>query len=187
MPKNGRLSAKEFDNIHFLHDRGLEISEIMRITGRSEDTIRLSLKVETFDGYLEQNKKTREARIQRESKNDLDDRKKIIEENDMNDLVEYLQAALNIAIRLKVRRSPEKDDEEYLKSIQGHLDLLTNQWQELWDNALSSDVINFFIDMGTAILKAVDDFGLFKTAAIAAVGALTFKAKGGGRAKKLSK
>ena len=117
MPKNGRLSAKEFDNIHFLHDRGLEISEIMRITGRSDDTIRRVLKVETFDGYIEQNKTIREARIQHESKNDLDDRKRIIEENDMNDLVSFLQSALNIAIRLKVRRSPEKDDDKYLQSI----------------------------------------------------------------------
>ena len=39
------------------------------------------------------------------------------EENELNDLVKHLQNALNIAIKLKVRRSPEKDDEEYLQSI----------------------------------------------------------------------
>ena len=68
MPKNGRLSPKEFDNIHFLNDRGLEITEITRITGRSDDTIRRTLKVQTFEGYLEQNKMIKDARIKRESK-----------------------------------------------------------------------------------------------------------------------
>lgn len=57
-----------------------------------------------------------------------------------------------------------KENEEYLKSIQGHLDQLTNKWQELWTNELNRDTINFFIDLGKVLLEAADSIGVLNLA-----------------------
>jgi len=66
MPKNGIVTDVEFSNIQFLHNRGCKNSEICRITGRSEDTIRRCLKETTYPGYVQANKNARVARNERE-------------------------------------------------------------------------------------------------------------------------
>lgn len=60
--------------------------------------------------------------------------------------------------------SAMEENARYAQSIQGHLDLLTNKWQEMWDSAINSDIINFFIDLGTGALDLVDKIGLIKSA-----------------------
>ena len=57
-----------------------------------------------------------------------------------------------------------KENEKYLESIQGHLDQLTNKWQELWTNELNRDTINFFIDLGKVLLEAADSIGVLNLA-----------------------
>ena len=78
--------------------------------------------------------------------------------------------------------SATEENERYMKSIQGHLDLLTNKWQEMWDTSIDSEVINFFIDLGTNILELVDKVGLvesvFGATSLALGGFLSYKKMG---------
>lgn len=55
------------------------------------------------------------------------------------------------------------ENEKYLDSIQGRIDLFNNAVQTMWSNALSDDVIKFFVNAGTFLVKAVDSLGLIKT------------------------
>lgn len=48
------------------------------------------------------------------------------------------------------------ENERYLESIQGHLDRLATSWQELWNNAVESRVLKFFIDLGTQLVKTAN-------------------------------
>lgn len=78
-----------------------------------------------------------------------------------------------------------EENEKYMESIEGHLDQLINKWQELWSNTTNRDQINWFIDLAKAILDAVDNIGLLKSAFIGIAGILAIKqtTKGGGRGK----
>ena len=80
-----------------------------------------------------------------------------------------------------------KENEKYKESIQGHLDELTNKWQEVWDSAIDEGVINFFIDLGTSVLELVDNFGLLQSIIGTVAIGLGFKSlKKDGRLKKSS-
>ena len=57
-----------------------------------------------------------------------------------------------------------KENEKYLDSIQGRIDLLKNATQTLWHNLLDSDVVKFFVDLLTKLVKLVDEIGLLGTA-----------------------
>ena len=61
------------------------------------------------------------------------------------------------------------ENEKYLDSIQGRIDLFTNSLQTMWMNFINSDALKFIIDLGTAIIKFTDSMGLIPTA----VGAFT--------------
>lgn len=61
--------------------------------------------------------------------------------------------------------SAMKENQKYLDSISGHLDVLQNKWQEVWQGTAGRDMINPIIDAGTAILNLVDNVGLLQTAA----------------------
>lgn len=74
--------------------------------------------------------------------------------------------------------SAYKENEKYLSSIQGRIDLLKNATQTMWTDAINSDAIKFFVDLGTAIIKLVDDIGLFKTALGGLFAASSLKGKG---------
>ena len=52
-----------------------------------------------------------------------------------------------------------KENEAYLDSIQGRIDLFTNSLQTMWMNAISSDAIKSFVDAGTTIIKIIDKIG----------------------------
>lgn len=66
----------------------------------------------------------------------------------------------------------------YLDSISGHIEKLKNQWQSLWASDNSREIINFFVDLGSGILKVVDDVGLLKTAIVGIATTTAFKNKG---------
>ena len=78
--------------------------------------------------------------------------------------------------------SAEIENAKYIDSISGHLEKLKNAWQEVWANTLNRDVINFFLDLGTAILKVVSNIGLIPSLLIAGGGIATLYefAKNGG-------
>ena len=54
--------------------------------------------------------------------------------------------------------------EKVSQSITFHLNQLTNAWQELWANAANRDVNNMFIDLGTTILKVINEVGGLQSA-----------------------
>lgn len=56
--------------------------------------------------------------------------------------------------------SAERENERYVESIQGQLNILENQWNELWTTGFNQDVMLFFIDLGQAILEVADNVGI---------------------------
>ena len=66
-----------------------------------------------------------------------------------------------------------KENEKYLDSIQGRIDLFNNSVQAMWQNTLDSDVVKWFVNVGTALVKIIDKLGLVRTAlAGLAIGAM---------------
>ena len=52
--------------------------------------------------------------------------------------------------------SAMKENERYLDSIQGRIDLFTNSVQTFWMNAISSDFVKGIVDIGTTLMKVLD-------------------------------
>ncbi len=75
-----------------------------------------------------------------------------------------------------------------MESISGHVARLQNQWQNLWAETANRDVINFFLDFATTVLKVADDIGVLNVLLFGGGGLFAaFKSiKGEGRLKKLS-
>ena len=59
--------------------------------------------------------------------------------------------------------SAMSENEKYLSSIQGKIELFTNAIQTMWMNTLNDDVIKFFVDVGAAAVQLVDKLGLIPT------------------------
>lgn len=59
-----------------------------------------------------------------------------------------------------------KENEKYLESIQGRIDLFNNAVQTMWSNAINDDFIKFIINAGTQLVKFIDNVGVLKTAFI---------------------
>ena len=57
-----------------------------------------------------------------------------------------------------------KENEKYLDSIQGRIDLFNNAVQTMWSNALDDDFIKFIINVGTNLVKITDKIGLVRVA-----------------------
>ena len=70
-----------------------------------------------------------------------------------------------------------KENEKYLDSVQGRIDILTNSMQTLWNNTLNSDVLKFFLDIANAIVKVIDKVGLLGTAISAILAKNAFSKK----------
>ena len=60
-----------------------------------------------------------------------------------------------------------KENETQLDSIEGRITRFTNAVQTMWKNTLDSDVVKWFVDLGTKIVKLIDKIGLVKSAFIA--------------------
>lgn len=72
-----------------------------------------------------------------------------------------LEAAYKSA--MEAEGSALAENEKYLDSIQGRIDLFNNSIQTMWSNTLNSDVVKFFVNLGTSLVKIVDKFGLINT------------------------
>lgn len=68
---------------------------------------------------------------------------------------------------LEAEGSALEENEKYLDSIQGKIDLFTNAVQTMWSNTLDSSVVKGFVDLGTAIIKIVDKLGLINSILLA--------------------
>ena len=80
-----------------------------------------------------------------------------------------------------------RENEAYLDSIQGHLDLLKNSWDNLWVNDKNREVITGVLDVLTRILDVVNEIGLGWIAAIGGGAFAAYKSiKGEGRVKKFT-
>ena len=86
------------------------------------------------------------------------------------------EAALQTA--LTATGSATQENEKYLESISGRLDILTANFQNLWANAIDDSVLVFFIDLGSTILDLVDNFGMLNTLISSFVGISTLKGAG---------
>ena len=68
---------------------------------------------------------------------------------------------------LHAEGSAYKENEKYMNSIQGKIDLFNNAVQTLWNNTLDDAWIKGFVDFGTEIVKLIDNVGMLTTALIA--------------------
>lgn len=71
---------------------------------------------------------------------------------------EDLKAAYEDA--MNAEGSALEENERYLDSIQGKIDQFNNAMQSMWSNTLDSDVVKWFVSIGTELIKIVDTIGL---------------------------
>lgn len=74
-----------------------------------------------------------------------------------------LEGAYNSA--LNAEGSALKENEKYLDSIQGRIDLFKNSLQTMWSDELSSDTIKQFVDLGRVLVEVIDKVGLLNSLA----------------------
>ena len=55
------------------------------------------------------------------------------------------------------------ENEKYLDSIQGRIDLFTNSVQTMWNTELDNGIIKFFVNLGTNLVKTIDKLGMINT------------------------
>ncbi len=60
---------------------------------------------------------------------------------------------------MEAEGSALKENETYLDSIQGRIDQFTNALQTFWNNLLNSDIIKWFVTLGTKVLELASKFG----------------------------
>lgn len=59
-----------------------------------------------------------------------------------------------------------EENEKYLDSIQGRMDLFNNSLQTMWNNELNSDIIKWFVELGRVLIETIDLLGLVPSAFI---------------------
>ena len=64
---------------------------------------------------------------------------------------------------LEAEGSALQENEKYLDSIQGRIDLFNNSVQTMWKNTLDDDVVKWIVNLGTQLIKLIDNIGLLKT------------------------
>ena len=83
--------------------------------------------------------------------------------------------------------SSQEELQKYMDSIQGKTDQLTNSFQTMWNNALSSDLLKFLLDVANALVKITDFVGPLNVAFSSLVGKITFDSGIGVEFKNLKK
>lgn len=91
--------------------------------------------------------------------------------SNMQDLEGAYKSAMN------AEGSALKENEAYLDSIQGRIDLFTNSLQTMWMNFINDDVVKFIVDVGRGLITLIDKLGALETIIIGYMGYLTFVKK----------
>lgn len=97
-------------------------------------------------------------------------------------LIENFQTARDVVKSAEqAMGSATEENKVFQASIEGHLEQLSNKWQEMWANSINRDTINFVLDLGTALIGVADTLGLMSTL----LGGISFLGltQGGGRGK----
>lgn len=76
----------------------------------------------------------------------------------MSDLTNAYETAMN------AEGSAARENATYMDSIQGRIDQFNNAVQTMWMNFISSDVIKFIVNIGTALANLIDKVGVLQTA-----------------------
>ena len=71
----------------------------------------------------------------------------------VEDAIEASSESANSALR---------ENEVWLDSIEGKISLLTNATQTMWQNTLDDEVVKWFVDLGTQLVKLIDNVGLLR-------------------------
>ena len=74
--------------------------------------------------------------------------------NNMEDLQGAYESALNS------EGSAFRENEQYLDSIQGRIDLLTNAVQTMWMNFIDDRAVKFIVDLATKLVQLINKVGL---------------------------
>ena len=74
--------------------------------------------------------------------------------------------------------SADKENEKYLRSINGRISLFTSAMQLMWKNTINSEFIKFFVDFGTLLVGIVDKLGFLNVAIVATTVSLLLFHKG---------
>ena len=99
-----------------------------------------------------------------------------IDDMDQAALLELISGKRNSSVIAAILQNPEelkeafedannasgsalKENEKYLDSIQGKIDQFNNAVQSMWSDTLDSDVVKFFVDLATQLVKIVDAVG----------------------------
>lgn len=86
---------------------------------------------------------------------------------------ELLEKGYSVA--LNADGSALEENEKYLNSISGKIEILKTSLEEMWNNAIDSDFMKFIVDLGTAIINLVDKVDLLRAAFVGLGGFLGFK------------
>lgn len=103
-----------------------------------------------------------------------------ISDIDQAALLELLAGKRNASVLAAILQAPEqlkaayedannaqgsalKENEKYLDSIQGKIDQFTNAVQTMWKNTLDDDVVKFFVELATNLVKILDKLGPIET------------------------
>ena len=62
--------------------------------------------------------------------------------------------------------SAQRENEEYLASIEAHIQILTAKWQEFWNSAINRDEINWILDRAGDLLDIAQKIGTIPTLGI---------------------
>ena len=65
---------------------------------------------------------------------------------------------------LNAEGSAERENQRYVESIQGQLNILQNKWNELWTTSTNQDAILSLVKLGQTAIDVADDIGLVQLA-----------------------
>lgn len=84
--------------------------------------------------------------------------------NVFNSLMSNQSTLLNaVTDGLNSQGSSLAENEKFLNSIQGRINLFNSSLQQMWSNAINSDFIKYIVDLGTSIISLVDSIGLLNS------------------------
>lgn len=73
--------------------------------------------------------------------------------------------------------SAVRENEKYLNSINGRMQIFKSNVENMWRNAIESETVKTVIDFGTSIIQLIDKFGLLNSVLVITMGYLSIAGK----------